>query len=103
MSRRATPTSPAGRSRSDGIGGRPRDVSAAVWQGPDGWPWSEVVDVPAGGLLGLVVRAAQRMQVAETGPAALVVGDGVVEVAAFGVAAAAGRGAGGLSDLDQVT
>ena len=57
---------------------------------------------PAGGLLGVVVVAAGRVEVAFAGAAAVVVGGGVVEVAAGGGAAAAGGGAGGVADLDEV-
>jgi len=50
-----------------------------------------MLEVPAGGLLGGVVPAAQRGQVAFAGAAALVVGHGVVVIAAAGGAAAAGE------------
>ena len=58
--------------------------------------------MPAGGLLGLVVAAAQRVQVAFAGASALMVGDGVVVIATGGRAAAAGIAAAGAADLDQV-
>ena len=58
---------------------------------------------PVGGLLGAVVASAGRADVAFAGGPAVVVGDGVVEVAGGGGAAAARRGAGGVADLDEVT
>jgi len=58
--------------------------------------------VPAGCLLGSVVGSADGGAVAFAGPPALVVGDGVFVVAAPGGAAAAGVGAGGVADGEQV-
>lgn len=59
-------------------------------------------DGPAGDLLGVVVVAAGGMKVAFAGPAALVVGGYVVEVAAGGCPPASGAGAGGVADADEV-
>ena len=61
-----------------------------------------VGEVPAGGLLTSVVPAAERGAVAFAGPAARVVGGGVVDVAAAGGAAAAEGGAGPLPGFDEV-
>ncbi len=58
-----------------------------------------MLEVPAGGLLGGVVPPAKRGQVALAGPSALVVGDGVVVVAAACGAAAAGEGAAAVAGL----
>ncbi|GLZ05364.1 hypothetical protein Acsp03_28300 [Actinomadura sp. NBRC 104412] len=54
-----------------------------------------MVEVPAGGLFGAVVAAAEGGQVAGAGGAASP-GDGVVEVAALGAAVAGEEGAGGV-------
>src|ERR1700733_16077582 len=54
---------------------------------------------PAGCLFDLVAGAASCSGVARARPAALVVGDGVVEVAVFGVAGAGREGALGVADL----
>jgi hypothetical protein len=61
-----------------------------------------MLEVPAGGLLGGVVPAAQRGQVAFAGAAALVVGHGVVVIAAACGAAAAGEGAAAVAGFDEV-
>src|SRR5262245_48286110 len=57
-------------------------------------------DAPAAGLLDPVAAAAARAAVAGAGPAALVVGEGVLEVAAAGVPGAGREGARPVADLD---
>jgi hypothetical protein len=59
-------------------------------------------EVPALGLFTAVVVAAQRGQVAFAGAAALVIGDGVVEVALRRGASATGSAARGGAGFDQV-
>src|SRR6202034_4910552 len=61
-----------------------------------------LLEAPAGCLLGLVMPSAQRMQVALAGPAALVVRDGVIVVAADGRPSAAGEPTSRAADLDDV-
>src|SRR5580704_10714768 len=77
-------------------------VGAVSGGGPGEGAGGGAGDGPAGDLLGVVVMAADGVQVAFAGPAAAVVGDHVVEVAAGGGAAAVGSGAGGVADLDEV-
>jgi len=62
------------------------------------WPW--LGDLPARRLLDLVARAAAGPGIATTGAAALVVGDGVLEVALFSVAIARRERAGVIADLN---
>ena len=59
-------------------------------------------EVPALGLFTAVVVTAQRGQVAFAGAAALVIGDGVVEVALRRGASATGSAACGGAGFDQV-
>ncbi|HYK67122.1 MAG TPA: hypothetical protein VEV45_04190, partial [Streptosporangiaceae bacterium] len=75
---------------------------SAAGQPPGHVAWLVLGEVPAGCLLGAVVSPAQGGEVAFAGPAAVVVGGGVVEVALAGGAAAAGEGAAPLPDGDQV-
>jgi hypothetical protein len=77
-------------------------VDAAAGCSPGHLPGSGLGEVPAVGLLAPVVMAAERGEVAFAGPAAFVVGDGVVEVAAGGGATAAGVGAAALPHLHEV-
>src|SRR5215469_17920454 len=77
-------------------------VAAAVRGCPDQGAGLWLGDVPSGCLFDFVVPAAEGGEVAFAGDPALVVGGGVVEVAVFGGAAAAGVGAGAVPDLDQV-
>lgn len=77
-------------------------VAAAVGCGPDERARRRMGDAPSRGLLGLMVPTAEWSQVAFASAAAILVGNGVVEVAVFGRAAAAGVGARALPDLDQV-
>src|SRR5690348_457794 len=77
-------------------------VAAAVRCGPDQGAGLGLGEGPAGCLLGSVVPSAKGCQVAETGPAALLPGGGVVEVAVLSGAAAAGRGAGPVAYPDAV-
>ena len=77
-------------------------MGAVSGGGPGQGAGSRGGEGPGGGLLALVVVAAGRVHVALTCPAALVVGSHMVEVAVGGVVAAAGGGAGGVADLDEV-
>jgi hypothetical protein len=61
-----------------------------------------LLEMPAGGLLGPVMSAAQWGQIAFACSSAPVVGEGVVIVAAVRPAAATGERAGPLPDLDEV-
>ena len=103
---RSTCSASASRTASDwrytGYGSARDGVVASAGCGPDQGAGFGLGEVPAAGLLGLVVAAAQRVEIALAGPAALVVGDGVVVVAAGRGAAAAGESAPGASDLDDV-
>jgi hypothetical protein len=65
-------------------------------------PWLRLDQVPPGCLLGLVVPPAQHGEVAFAGLAALVVGGGVVEVAALRGPVASGEDARPVPYLDQV-
>ena len=76
--------------------------SCGRWGGPPEGPVRELVDVPLRVLLELVVVAALRAGVAETGPAACFVRGVVLVVALGGGPAADGAGAGGVPDLGQV-
>src|ERR1700735_7598 len=86
----------------DGVGVGLDGVAAAVREPPDQDAGFGLFEVPAGCLLGLVILAAQGFQVALASPAAVIVGQGVVDIAAGGGAGAAGGGAGPLPDLDEV-
>jgi hypothetical protein len=59
-------------------------------------------ECPAGGLLEVMVVAANRAEVTLAGPPAEVVRDRMIEVAGRGGTAAAGAAAGCLADLDEV-
>src|ERR1700742_4346540 len=85
-----------------GISGGRGGVVAAGGGGPPHDSGLGLVELPARGLFTAVVVTAERGQIALAGPAALVVGLGVVEVAADGGALAAGRAAGGGAGPDQV-
>jgi hypothetical protein len=61
-----------------------------------------LLEVPALSLLGRVVPSAERGQITLAGPAALVVGHGVVVIAAARGAAAAGEAAGAVAGFDEV-
>src|SRR5258708_5996849 len=76
--------------------------AAAVRGGPDQDAGFGLGEVPAAGLFGAVMPPAQRRQITLAGGGALVVGEGVVQVAAGGGAAASGEGAGPLPGADQV-
>ncbi|HEV2374125.1 MAG TPA: hypothetical protein VGS19_18460 [Streptosporangiaceae bacterium] len=71
-------------------------------QCPDQHARTWLFEVPTVRLLGPVVPTAQWRQVALAGPPAPLAGKGVVNVTAAGRAAAAGEGAGGVADLDEV-
>ena len=77
-------------------------VAASGWGGPGHGAGGGLFECPAGCLFDLVVVAAQRAQVAQAGAAAVVVGDGVVEVGVAAGPGAAGETAGGLPGFDQV-
>ena len=66
----------------------------------DAWLW--LLEMPAKGLLGLVMPTAQWGQIAFACSSAPIVGEGVIIVAAERRAAAAGERAGPLPDLDEV-
>src|SRR5450631_4394401 len=78
------------------------DVVATRGGGPAHDAGCDLFQVPSFGLLAAMVMTAQRGQVAFTRAATVVVGDGVVQVAAGGRAAAAGGRAGGGAGPDQV-
>ena len=77
-------------------------VLAPTGKGPDQGAGFGLVKVPAGCLFCLVMPSAERMQVALTGAAALVVGDSVVVVAGDGRPSAAREPAAPAADLDHV-
>src|SRR5215470_8099186 len=77
-------------------------VAAAGWGGPPVPAGPGLGDGPARGLLDPMASAAARSAVAGAGPAALVVGEGVLEVAAARVPGAGREGALAVPDLDQV-
>src|SRR6266481_10173967 len=77
-------------------------VDAAARQPPGHLAWSSLLEVPAWGLLGAVMPAAGGGEVAFTSGAALVPGEGVVDIALNCGAAAAGGAAAPLPDGDQV-
>src|SRR5258706_5092175 len=77
-------------------------VGAAVRGGPDQDAGFGLGEVPAAGLLGAVMPPAQGRQIALAGGAALVIGEGVVQVAACGGTSASGEGAGPLPGADEV-
>src|SRR5260221_13169153 len=83
-----------------GVGGD--GVAAAVRGGPDQDAGFGLGEVPAAGLFRAVMPPAQRRQITLAGGAALVVGEGVVQVASGCGAAASGEGAGPLPGADQV-
>jgi len=68
-----------------------------------GWDFeAELAELPARRVFTSMMVPAERSQVALAGPAALVVGDVVVQVAAGGRPSASGRGTGGSAGPDQV-
>src|SRR6185312_14998533 len=87
---------------SDGVPGGFGGVGAAGRSGPAEGPVGELVDFPLGVLFEPVVVTALRAGVAETGPAAGLVRDVVVDVALGGGPAAHRAGAGRVPHLDQV-
>src|SRR5580693_5999910 len=93
---------PAMIGRSGGVALGFLGVGAAGWCFPLMPAGFGLSDFPAGCLFDLVAGAASCSGVAGAGPAALVVGDGVLEVGLFGVAGAGRQGALGVADLDQV-
>ena len=74
--RRETPSS-------DGVAGGFGGVLAAGWCGPADVAGGELLGVPARVLLGPVIVAAGRVPVAQTRPAARLIRDVVLKVAAF--------------------
>src|SRR5689334_18836562 len=88
--------------RSADVGGGGDGVAAAVGRGPGQDPRFRLLEGPGGRLFDLVVLPAQGRQIARAGPAALAVGDGVVDITADGGAAAAGGRAGAVAGFDQV-
>src|SRR6185437_4149339 len=90
------------RAGSGGVAGGGGGVGTAGGSAPDQDAWFGMFQPPALGLLTAMVVPAQRGQIALARPAALVVGVGVVQVAARGAAAAARRGAGRVAGPDQV-
>src|SRR6266571_4963629 len=85
----------------------PGRCALPIWPGPRpqrGYRarQAEAAEVPAGCLLGRVMPAAKRRQIAFAGAAALVVGDRVVVIAPPGGPPAAGERAGPVPGLDQV-
>ena len=86
----------------DRVHGGAGGVGAAGWGSPFQDAGFGLLEVPALGLFGAVVVAAEGREVAFAGAAALVPGGGVVQVASGCGAAAAGRGARGVAGADQV-
>ena len=82
--------------------GRSGGVGTSRWGAPNQNSRFRLLKVPALGLFGPVVVAAEGGHVAFARAAALVPRGGVVQVAAGRGAAAAGRGAGGAASADQV-
>src|ERR1700753_2128764 len=97
---RAKPQTSGRRTLGVGVGGG--EVATAGGGGPAHDSRLGLVEERALGLVAAMVVAAERGQVALAGQAALVVGLGVVEVAAGGRSLAAGRAAGGGAGPDQV-
>src|SRR5215469_8166409 len=89
---------------SDPLGGVPPgllDVGATGRGGPDVPAWLGLGEGPAGHLLDLVAAAGAGAGVAGVGEPALVIGDGVLEVAVAGGAGAGWPGAIVIADLDE--
>ena len=86
----------------DGVGVGLDGVAAAVREPPDQDTGLRLLEVPARCLLRLVILAAQGFQVALASPAAVVVGQRMIRIAAGRGAGAAGGSAGPLADLDDV-
>ena len=96
----------------------PHQIGTLRWTTPDrrsGWwytgarpgsatkdAWDQLFEFPSLALLTPMMVPAERRETAFAGQAALVPGQGVVQVAAGGGLPAAGRGAPGIPDLDQV-
>src|SRR6516225_12333773 len=99
MSRAAVASAP--RLASHRILHRPLGVGAAGGGGPLVPAGPGLGDGPSRGLLDPVAFPAARCAVAGAGPPALVVGGGVLEVAAAGVPGAGREGARPVPDLDQ--
>src|SRR6202020_2694988 len=85
----------------NGVAGGFGEVLPTARGGPADVAGGELFGVPAGVLLGPVVVAAGRIPVAQTGPAARLIWDVVLEVAACRWAAAARPGARGGPDLGR--
>jgi hypothetical protein len=77
-------------------------VSPAAWGGPGQGARRGLCDAPAGGLLRAVMAATHGSAVAFASAAALVERHCVLVVACDSRAAAAGRGADGIADREQV-
>src|ERR1700746_91852 len=87
---------------SDGVPGRLRDRLSPGGHGPPDLAARHLLHLPARVLLDPMVEAALRVAVTQAGPAARLVGDVVLEVAAGRAPAAAGPGTRGVPDLGQV-
>src|ERR1700744_3351533 len=90
------------RCRLSGVGIWGGEVEAPGRSGPPHDSRPGLVELPALGLFAAMVMAAERGQVALAGQAALIVGNGVVEVTPRGRSLAAGRAAGGGASPDQM-
>ena len=84
------------------IGGRGGGIPASGRGSPPQDAWARLFEFPSLALLTPMVVPAQRGQIAFAGQAALVPGQGVVQVAPRSGPPAARRGAPGVADLDQV-
>jgi len=84
------------------VGLWPGQVTASVRSCPDEGARAGLGQSPAGGLLGAVMSPTAGATVALARPAALVVGDRVLEIAGHGGAATSRSNAGDLPYLDQV-
>jgi hypothetical protein len=85
---------------SDWVLGGSGGVAASGWDAPDQDARFGLFEMPAFGLFGAVVAAAQRGQIAFARQSAPIPGDRVVQVTAGGGASTAGRSAGGAACAD---
>ena len=77
-------------------------VAPARGCGPGEGSRTDLFEPPSPGLLNFMVMAAQRGQIAEAGPAAVVVGERMVGITLRSGTSAAGKNAGDMPDLDPM-